>query len=96
METSGVREHDHHQNGYDSADKKIRLAAAEAVPCPIGILSDKRLDDHSHQRRKDPEERELVGISAECRENAADVGTLQSVSYLHAEEPETQVPHLPE
>jgi len=95
MERAGVGKEYHHQHGDDCAHQKIWLAAAHAGPCAVRPLSDEGLDYHAHQRGKDPEEAELVGIRPECCEYAAYVGALERISYLDAEEPEAQVPHVP-
>ena len=96
IEASGIGQESHHQHSNDSPDKEIGLSSTHLAPGPVGILPDQGLDDHSHQRRKDPKETELMGVSSKGSEDTADVSALEGVRYLHAEEPEAQVPHVPE
>ena len=96
IEASGIGQESHHQHSNDSPDKEIGLSSTHLAPGPVGILPDQGLDDHSHQRRKDPKETELMGVSSKGSEDTADVSALEGVRYLHAKEPEAQVPHVPE
>ena len=96
MEASGIGQQDHHQHGNQGADNQVGLAPAHPAPGAVAPGADQRLDDQAHQRRQDPEETQLVGIRAEGGENPGNIGALKSVSNLHAEESETQIPHLPE
>ena len=95
IQAAGIGQENHHQHGHYGTHQKVGLAASHAAPGAVGPFADERLDQHSHEGRKYPEETELVRIGAERREYAADIGTLEGISYLHSEESEAQIPHLP-
>ena len=96
MQAAGIGQQEHHQHGDHGADNEVGLAPAHTAPGTVAPGADQRLDDEAHQRRQYPEETELVRICAESGENPGNIGALKSVSNLHAEESETQIPHLPE
>ena len=95
-EVSCIREHAHHSDGDDRAEEEIRDTAAQTCPCPVAVFSYERLDDESHERRKDPEEAEIMRIRSESRKDAADIGVLKGICNLNSEESEADIPHLPE
>ena len=94
IETTRIWQERHNDNGNQSTHIEVRLTATPLAPGFVAHRADDRLYDHTHQRRQYPEETKGVGISTQCRKDAADVCTLQSVGNLHAKESETQIPHL--
>ena len=93
-EIASIGQQQHHSHRDDSAHKQIGLTTTEATPRAIRILTDNRLHNHTHQRRKDPEEREGVRVGTEGCKNARDVSTLKRISNLNAEEAGTQIEEL--
>jgi hypothetical protein len=55
-------------------------------------MPDDRLDEQPGDRRRDPQQGELVDIRAERLEDAAGVDVLQAPDDLHAEQAEAHVP----
>jgi hypothetical protein len=53
------------------------------------------LHNDTCQWGQNPEIAQVMWVGTQSGKNAADIGALQSVSYLHAEEAETDVPKLP-
>ena len=96
VEVSGIGKKAHHGNRYQRAEEKIRYATAEASPCPVAVFSYKRLHDHAHERRQNPEKAEAVGVSSQGGKYSADIRTLEGIGYLNSEESEAYIPQLPE
>src|SRR6185437_2755661 len=80
----------------DGADEKIGPPPPEARPRMVGGVADDGLYDETGEWRRDPEDRDLPQVRAECLEDPADVGVLQRERELDAEEADTHVPDLPE
>jgi len=66
------------------------------APRPVRVLADEGLYYHSHEGRENPEEGQLVAISAQGCKYTADVGTLQRIGNLDAKKSEAQVYKLSE
>ena len=92
---AGIRQEAHHSHGDNGTNEEIWYAATETSPCFVGKSADDGLHNHTHKRRKNPEKAKCVRIGTKSSENAADVGALQGVGNLHAEESETYVPEIP-
>ena len=60
----------------------------------VGQDAYQRLYYHTHQRRKNPEETELVRIGTESGEDTRYISTLEGVGYLNAEKAETEIKQL--
>ena len=88
---AGVGEQTHHEHCHKRAHKQVRNAAAEAAPCFITEIAHERLNEHTHEWWKNPEETQIVWVGSEGGEDAADVGTLKCIRNLHPEKSETDV-----
>ena len=95
-EAAGVGQHAHHEHGHRCSHEEVRYAPPEAAPRAVAEHADEGLHDDAHQRGQYPEVTQAVRIGAQRGENAADIGALQGVGYLYAEEAEADVPQLPE
>ena len=93
---TGIGQENHHRDRNERSYEKIELTATKELtePCFIREDTNERLNDHTHQRRKDPEERQLMGICAKRSKDSGDIGTLEGISDLHSEEAETQIKEL--
>jgi hypothetical protein len=81
----------------DGADEEERAAAAPVrVPGVVAQVADDRLHQQARDGCGEPEQRQVVRLRAEGREDAAGVGVLQREAKLDAEEAEAHVPQLPE
>ena len=94
VEAAGVWKEGHHYDRDKGSDVEVRLATSPFAPCLVAPCSHERLNDHSHKRRKHPEETQGMRVSTQCREDAADVGTLKRICDLDSEESKTQIHHL--
>ncbi len=95
-EGTSVGQKAHDEDGDKGSDEEVRNAAAEACPRAVGEGADDGLHDDAHEWWENPEVAEAVGVGSEGGEDAADVGALECVCYLHAKESETDVPEFPE
>ena len=95
-EVAGVRKQAHHSDCDKGAEEKVRDTASETAPCPVAVLSYERLDDHTHEGRKNPEKAQTVRVCSQSRKDAAYIGTLEGICYLDSEESEADIPQLPE
>ena len=84
IEASCIRKEGHNYHCHQRTDKQVRLATSHPAPGTVGPFSDERLDKHSHQRREYPEETQLMRISAQSGEYAADVRTLKRICNLNS------------
>ena len=91
-ERAGVGQQAHDEYGHQCADKQIRYAPAEAAPRLVAQRAHYRLHDDAHKRRQYPKVAKIVRVGPQRCENSADVGALQCVGNLHAEEAEAQIP----
>ena len=95
-EAARVGQHAHDEHGHRGPHEEVGYAPSEAAPRPVAEHADERLHDDAHQRGQYPEVTQTVWVGAQRGEDAADVGALQGVGYLYAEEAEADVPQLPE
>ena len=95
-ETARVGQEAHHQHGDERPDEQVGDAPSEAAPRLVAGRSHEGLHQDARQRGQYPEIAQTVRIGAKGGEYPADVGTLQGVGYLYAEETEADVPQLPE
>ena len=95
-EVSGIRKHAHHEDGDDGAEEEVWDTPSETGPCPVAVFSDERLYDQSHERRKNPEEAQVMRVCAKRCKNTADIGVLKGICDLNSEKSEADIPHLPE
>ena len=96
LQAAGVGQEQHYQDGNDRAYQQVGFTATHPAPGSVGILADERLDNHSHQRGKNPEETELVRIGAQRGKDTADIGALQGIGNLHPQETKAQIHQLAE
>ena len=82
--------------GEQGADQKVGATPAEPVPGMVAHVTDDGLDHQSRQRCREPQNRNLVRLSAEVLVDSAHVGHLQSPAELDSQEAEACVPDLPE
>jgi hypothetical protein len=75
----------HHEHCHKRTHKQVRNAAAEAAPCFITEIAHERLNEHTHEWWKNPEETQIVWVGSEGGEDATDVGTLKCIRNLHPE-----------
>ena len=94
--TSRIGQEAHYKHRNCRSHKETRNPAAKTVPRPVAKNSNYRLHDDAHQRRQNPEITQIVRVCAQRRKNAADIGTLERVGYLHSKKSETNVPERPE
>jgi len=91
-ERAGIGQQAHHQHGQGSTEEEIGYAASPSCPRAVGARADNRLHDDAHEWGQYPKITQAVGVGAKGGEDARDVGTLQGVGYLYAEESETEIP----
>ena len=91
-----TRHQDQRAGTENRAGQEIRTAAAQPAPGVVAGVADDGLHQQPGQRRRQPQDRDLVGARAQIFVDGAHVGHLQSPAKLNAEEPETHVPDLPE
>ena len=96
MQASGVGQEEHHQHGDDGAHQQVRLAPAHLAPGAVTVFANQGLDNHPHQRGKNPEERKLVRVCAQGGEDTADIGALQGIGNLHPEKAKAEIYQLTE
>ena len=93
-EVTCIRQEKHYRNSDERAHEQIGFTTAETIPGLIRIFTNKRLHNHTHERRKNPEETKRVRIRTEGSEDTGDIRALQRVSDLYSEESETQIEEL--
>lgn len=96
IQASGIGKQKHHKHRDNGADKKIGLAPAEAAPCTVGPFADEGLYYHTHQRRKYPEEAQLVRVCSEGCEYTGNVGALKRIGNLDSKESKVEIKYLAE
>jgi hypothetical protein len=93
----GIRHQEQRERREHGAGKEERAAAAPGrMPGVVAQVADDRLHQQAGDRRGEPEQRQVVRLGAERREDPAGVRVLQRKAELDAEEAKTHVPQLPE
>ena len=77
-------------------DQEVGPPPPQPAPRAVAERADDRLHEQAGQRRREPEDRDAIGLRAERLVDGAHVPHLQAPAELDAEEPEAHVPDLPE
>lgn len=62
----------------------------------ITIVTDNGLHNHARERSGQPEQREMLYISAKCRQDPGGISILQCKTKLNSQEAKAHIPYLPE
>jgi hypothetical protein len=74
----------------------VRIDPSERPPGAVAPMPDQRLDEQPGDRRRDPQDRQLVELGTERLEDPAGAAVLQSPDDLHSEQAAAHVPDLPD